>query len=86
MRERALSILQQQWDPLSPSISKEGQARFDAELPWLDKWIAAAFDSLYLVPAVAVQQIKQGDLVSSTRFQRVCVMNQTSRGRPAKRP
>ena len=48
------------------------QERFDVAIPWFDKWLPARFDNLYVVPSIAVQQIRQGDERTSKAFKAAC--------------
>ena len=41
-------------------------------LPHFDWWLAARFDALMLTPQVAVQQIRQPDVITSVRFAQRC--------------
>ncbi|KAL1496841.1 hypothetical protein AB1Y20_014427 [Prymnesium parvum] len=50
------------------------QRRFDEALPWFDKWLPAAFDTLYIVPSLVVQQVRQVNIHSSVAFARACVV------------
>ena len=49
-------------------------ARLDdmSALPHFDWWLAARFDALMLTPQVAVQQIRQPDVITSVRFAQRC--------------
>ena len=57
-----------------PSQSEETiLARFDKEaFPWNDVWLPASFRSVLILPQIVVQQIKQGDVITSERFARTC--------------
>lgn len=44
------------------------------ELPWFDMWLPATQPSIYVLPSIAVQQVKQGDVSSSVRFARQCLV------------
>ena len=44
------------------------------ELPWFDMWLPATQPSIYVLPSIAVQQTKQGDVQSSVKFAAQCVV------------
>ena len=44
------------------------------ELPWFDMWLPATQPSIYVLPSIAVQQTKQGDVQSSVKFAVQCVV------------
>ena len=44
------------------------------DLPWFDMWLPATQSSIYVLPSIAVQQIKQGDVQSSVKFAAQCVV------------
>ncbi len=48
------------------------QQIFEERVPWFDKWLPARFNSLYILPSIVVQQIRQGDAETSVSFQRHC--------------
>ena len=45
---------------------------FNRLLPWFDKWLPARFDALYILPSIAVQQVRQGDVDTSRQFAKKC--------------
>lgn len=47
--------------------------RFDESLPWFDKWLPARFNSLYVLPSIVVQQVRQGDEKTSAMFKARCM-------------
>lgn len=47
--------------------------RFNEAIPWFDKWLPARFDNLYVLPSIAVQQVRQGDERTSTAFKAACM-------------
>lgn len=50
--------------------------RFNAAIPWFDKWLPARFDNLYVLPSIAVQQVRQGDERTSSTFRAACAANE----------
>ena len=42
------------------------------DLPWFDMWLPATQPTIHVVPSIAVQQIKQGDITSSVKFKQQC--------------
>jgi hypothetical protein len=45
--------------------------------PWNDIWLPARFDTLFVLPQLVLQQVKQGDDYMSTRFRDHCQLNRT---------
>lgn len=45
---------------------------YNARLPWFDKWLPARFHTLYVLPSLVVQQVRQGDIVTSVAFRDKC--------------
>ena len=54
---------------------------FDKSFPWFDKWLPARFDSLYLLPSIMVQQVRQGDQMTSRLFMRKCMQHEQPKGK-----
>ena len=47
---------------------------FNARLPWFDKYLPARFDTLYVLPSLVVQQVRQGDESTSRAFRTKCMV------------
>jgi hypothetical protein len=46
--------------------------QFDLAFPWFDIWLPTRFDSLYVLPSIVVQQVKQGDEKTSLLYLTKC--------------
>lgn len=57
--------------PINESFGLPHQI-FEERMPWFDKWLPARFNSLYILPSIIVQQVRQGDTETSVSFQRHC--------------
>ena len=71
---RAVSSTRGKLEPSSSNSSFGWSIEaFDEKLPWFDKWLPARFDSLYILPSIVVQQIRQGDERTSANFMAKCM-------------
>ena len=83
LRRRALSALRRAAAYAEQTNDTAGvRRRLDDpdSFPYIDLWLAARFDALAVVPQLAVQQIKQGDVWTSERFSRACRVRAAAAG------
>ena len=49
-----------------------GEVEWRDALPWFDVWLPTSFPNIYVLPSVAVQQIKQADAETTIHFSEHC--------------
>ena len=74
LRSRALASLRRAGELHSQGYIKAAQAELEntTNFPYIDMWIAARFNNLFILPQLAVQHIRQGEAYTSALFAARC--------------
>ena len=78
LRERALAALRHAGQLHASGDAAAAQAQLDntTSLPFIDLWVAARFDALFILPQLAIQHIRQGEAYTSAWFDKRCRVRQ----------